>query len=129
MAVTKQFSVSLANKPGQLAKLCRTLAKGKVNIKAISVVESADCGLVRFIPGCGGAAKKALKGAKIDAVVSEVVAVRLPNKPGVLAKTAAKMAKAGVNISYVYGSTNPDSKKALCVFGVDNVKKAAKVLR
>ena len=65
MAVKKQFTVNAENKPGQLAKICRALARAKVNMEALMVAESTDLGMIRFVASSTAAARKALNEAKI----------------------------------------------------------------
>jgi len=128
MAIEKQFCVCLGNEPGRLAKLCRALAAAKVNIRAISVNENADCGCVRLLVDKNAAAKAALAKARVCSKVRDVVVVRLPHEPGALAKASAKLAAAKINIEYVYGTTGKPGSDALCVFAVDDAAKADKVL-
>jgi len=127
MRVAKQLSVTLPNKPGQLAALCKKLAAAKVNIRAISVVEATEQGIVRVVVDKTAAAKKAAKAAGLTYLTSDVILVEMVNKPGVLAGVAAKLAKAKVNIQYVYGSTGPGARDAIAVVGVDNVSRARKL--
>ena len=129
MAIKKQLTIYLENKPGQLAKACKALGKDKVNILAISVVDTVDTGAVRIVVDNFTKARKAL--GKLGLVVHgrDVVTATLPHKPGVLGKVAEKLAKAGINIDYAYGSTHKDSKEAVCVFAVSNPKKAEEVLQ
>lgn len=129
MAIKKQFSVCLDNKPGQLARLCQMLVKGKVNILAISVNENADCCDVRFVPDSAARAHTVLRKAKLCVRVRDVVAVNLTNEPGALGGASAALAKAGVNIDYVYGSTHASCSEAVCIFAVNKTTKAATVLK
>jgi len=126
MAVRKQFTVSLENKPGQLARLCKALARAKVNILAVSVADNADSGDVRFVCDRAGAARQALKKAKINAWMRDVLVLSLPNEPGALAGVSAKLAAAGINIDYVYGSTAGEAGEI--VLAVSDTAKAASVL-
>jgi hypothetical protein len=118
----------LPNKPGQLATLCGRLAKAKVNIKAIAVIETAEQGIVRLVVDKTGIARKVVKDAQYGYVVTDVVLVDMVNKPGVLSQVAKKLAKAKVNIHYVYGSTGPGAQEAAAVLGVDDIEVAKKVL-
>ncbi|KPL08576.1 hypothetical protein AMJ85_08390 [candidate division BRC1 bacterium SM23_51] len=129
MAIKKQFTVCLENKPGQLARLCQVLARGKVNILAISVADNTDCCDVRFVADSAARARSVLRKAKLCVRVRDVVAVKLPNEPGALAGASAALAKAGINIDYVYGSTHDPCSEATCVFAVSNTAKAAAVLK
>ncbi len=129
MARATQFCVNLENKPGMLAKLGAALQRAKVNIQAISVVDNVDCGMVRFVAAPAAKAKAALKRAKMPFCQQTVIAAKLPNLPGELAKASAKLARAKVNIHYVYGSTGVAGQSAMVVFSVDNLAKAATVLK
>lgn len=129
MAIHKQLTIYLENKPGQLAKLCKTIANNKVNITAISVVDTADTGAVRLVVDNIVKTSSALKKLGLLIHLRDVLTVTCPNKPGILAKIAEKLAKAGVNIDYAYGSAGKNSKEAICVFSVPDPKKADKILR
>ncbi len=129
MAIKKQLTIYLENKPGQLAKLCKVMGDDKINIIAISVVDTADTGAVRLIVDNIAKASKALKKLGLLIHIRDVLTVTFPNKPGILAEAAGKLAKAGVNIDYAYGSTHKNSKEAMCVFSVSDLKKAEKILK
>jgi len=128
MRVAKQLSVMLPNKPGQLSGLCKKLAAAKVNIRAVSVVETTEQGIVRLVVDKSAAARKVVKAAGLGCVLTDVILVEMVNKPGVLATVAAKLAKAKVNIQYVYGSVGPGARDAVAVFGVENLAKAKKLV-
>ncbi len=128
MKAAKQLSVMLPNEPGQLAMLCKKLATAKVNIKAISVVNTTEQSTVRLVVDKPLAARKAMKSARLLYVESDVILSEMTNKPGVLAGVAAKLARAKVNIQYVYGSTARGTENGVLVFAVDNVAKAKKLL-
>jgi len=121
-----QICVGLDNKPGVLAKLCGVLTRAKVNIEAISVAENSECCWVRLVASPMAKTKAALGKAKYHFCTQRVLAVHAKNKPGELGRVAAKLAKAKVNINYVYASTG-DGDKTMLVLGVDNLAKAVKV--
>ncbi len=123
-----QLSVTLENKPGQAAKLAAALARAKVNIEAISVVDAADVGVVRLVTSSNAKAKAALRRAGMNVVQQPVVIARLPNEPGALAAAAKKLAAAGVNISYLYGSAARAGEPSTVVMGVSDVAQAVKAL-
>lgn len=130
MKKAKQISVSLENRPGRLAHLCGCLAKGGVNIVAISVAETTEQGVVRMVVDKPAKALKLLdECCAVTCAVTDVLLVDLPNKVGALAKMADKLAKRRVNVSFVYGSTGPGGRKANIVVGAPNVSAAAKALR
>ena len=127
MARGTQLSLALENKPGQVAKVAATLARAKVNIEAISVVDSAEVGVVRLITSSNAKARAALKKAGLNAVQTPVIITKLPNEPGALAKAARKLAAAKVNVEYIYGSAARKGQPSTIVIGVSEIERAAKV--
>lgn len=124
MARATQFCIGLPNKAGVLAKLCTTLTRAKVNIEAISVADSTDCCWVRLVVTPAAKAKAALTKGKYNFCTQQVVTVKAVNKPGELGRIAAKLARAGVNINYAYGSAS-DGKTSLLVLSVSNMARAS----
>jgi len=129
MAKATQFCVTLENRPGQLAKVTGALARAKVNIEAISVADTADCCLVRLVTSAAAKTKQALTKAKVSFCQQPVLTVKLPNAPGQLAALARKLADAGVNVQYVYGSAAAAGQDSTIVLRVDDLDKAQKVLK
>lgn len=128
MATAKQLSVLLGNKPGRLAALCGLLADAKVNIVALSVLENTDMGVVRLVVDKPKEAAKTLKENGLPVQTDDVLVVTLPNKVGIMAKVAAKLAAKKVNIHYVYGSTGSAGGKTTVVLSVDKKAVAARAL-
>lgn len=128
MPKATQLTVTLENKRGQAAKLAETLRRAGVNILAVSVVETADTGLVRLIVDSASKAAAALTKAGLPAIRQTVLTASLPNQPGALGALAGKLSKAGVNITYLYGSAPKAADEAMLIIGVDNVEKAMKVV-
>jgi len=129
MARATQFSVALENKPGTLDKLAKVLKKAKVNIEAISVADTVDTGLVRLVAKPAAKAKKALSRAKFSVMTQSVLVVKAPNEPGELASMTAKLAKAKVNINYVYGTAAGAGSSCTMVLSVNNLAAAERALR
>ena len=128
MAIKKQLTVCLDNKPGSLAKLCSALSKAKINIKAISVADHVDTGVIRIVTDSSAKASAAIKKLGYPVLTRDVLVVELSHDPGTLAEAARKLAKEGINIDFVYGSTHKDCDKPSIVFSVSDVKKAADLL-
>jgi len=128
MKVRKEITVALENTPGRLAHLTKCLADRKVNILAISVVESADMGLVRMVVDKPAEAMKMLSGCPMTVATGDVLEVSAPNKPGAIAGLAARLGKKRINIEYLYGTT-VGKGKANIIIKVKNVKAAQKALR
>jgi len=102
--IKKQFTIYLENRPGALASLTRMLAKEGINIDGISVSASTDVGLVQVVASNATKARKVLVNANIAFTVQDVSVLTLQNRPGVLYEGVAKLAKAGVNINYIYAT-------------------------
>ena len=115
MQRAKQLTVCLPNKPGALAAMCRVLADAKVNIRAITVLEATEAGVVRFVPDDPKAAANALEAQGIPVVQTLVRLVDLPNKVGALAEATERLSRRKVNIDFLYGSTGPGRGKVVLV--------------
>ena len=125
----KQLSVSLENKPGTLARLCRGLADCRINVLALSVVETTEHSLVRLVVDKPEDAVKLLEEECCAAYAErEVLLLDLPNKVGVIADIAEKLAAKKVNIDFLYGSTAKGRGKTFVVLGAANLKAAQKAL-
>jgi hypothetical protein len=118
-----QFSVGLDNTAGTLAKLCEKLRRARVNIEAISVSDNADCGWIRLIATPTARARAVLHKAGYTVCAKLVFITTAANRPGELERICKRLAKAGVNINYVYGST-PKGNSSTLVFGVSDVDRA-----
>ena len=129
MKVRKEITVALENAPGRLGHLCGCLAERKINILAISVVESANMGLVRMVVDKPAAAIKMIRECcPMTLNVCEVLELSAPNKPGILAKIAARLGKKRVNIEYIYGSV-AGRGKATIILKPSSIKRAKPLLR
>ena len=129
MEKATQLSVALENVPGQLSRLCRVMAQAKVNIRGISVSDSADISTIRLIASDPSAAKTALREAGLCFVSQEVLVVELDDRPGALEEVAARLGDAGLNVLYIYGTGDVVGGKARLVIRVDDVNRARQALR
>ncbi|MBI4514131.1 MAG: ACT domain-containing protein [Gemmatimonadetes bacterium] len=105
MALKRQISVVIPNRPGSLGRLCRALARNKVNIQAVDIGGTQEYGIVHLVVDNGPRARKALDRAKYDYSTEPVVVVTLPDRPGTLARFGRAIAAKKVNIDYIYGSS------------------------
>ncbi len=128
MERAKQFSVSLPNKKGQLAALSRCLADAGVNILALSVLECTEVGTVRLVVDKPDEAAAALKQAGLPFNTTQVLVAAMPNKVGVLAEAAEKLADSGVNVQFAYGSTGKGRGVTHIIIGCDKRPTAEKAL-
>ncbi len=102
--IKKQFTIYLENKPGELARVASRLARERVNLEGISAYTSADVGLVQIVASNASRARRILKECGVAFTSQDVAVVPMENEPGALAELAAKLAKAGINISYIYAT-------------------------
>lgn len=129
MPKTKEFSVHLKDEPGTLAKVCRALANTQVNILAFqSIPWEEGESLVRFVVDNPTTAKSVLKSQKLRHTEAEVVRVKLPNRPGELARVASQLSEAGININYAYCGGERGTNAPLLILGVAEVGRAVKLL-
>jgi hypothetical protein len=129
MKVRKEITVALENRPGALGCLCESLAEKKVNILAISVVETANVGLVRMVVDKPDAAVKMIgECCPMTVSTTDVLQLSAPNRPGALACIASRLGKKRINVDYVYGSAARGGKAAI-ILRPSNIKKAMRLLR
>ena len=124
--IEKQLSIFLENKPGVLAKMCRTLADHEINIRGLSISDTVDHAVVRLVVTDPRKAIHVLGEHGMLVVETDVLALDLPDKPGKLAEIAGKLARAKINIEYAYGSS--DHSEGVVFVRVSDIKKAVQVL-
>ena len=122
-----QFTVWLPNKPGSAAKFLSSF--GKTNLLAISVLDSVDICTVRLVAHNANRAARILAKAGICNSTQDMLVVDLPNLPGALQKLCGKLARAKVNIDYMYGSAGARTAEAPVVLRVSSISKAVRALK
>lgn len=128
MYIASQFSVFMVNKPGVLALALSEFAKAKVNITAITMMDSAEHGVMRVVFEKPEKAKEILSKLNMPYNETDVLCVDLANKSGELAVVAEKLSKGHVNISYAYCTAGGKGGRTTGVLKVSDVKKAMKLL-
>src|SRR2546426_2427545 len=128
MPVTKEFTVLMEDRPGTLGKVCRALADRNVNILALYSFPIGGKSVTRFVVDNPTTAKKALDSEQLTCTETEVVQVKLPHRPGEIARVASRLGEANININYVYCGLEPGTNTPLVFFGVAEVSKAAPIL-
>jgi hypothetical protein len=98
----RQISVFLENKPGRLSALCRTLAEAGINLRALTLSDAGEFGLLRLITADPDKAKRVSEAAGFAATFSDVLALCLPNRPGGLASVLAQLEPQGLSVEYMY---------------------------
>ena len=124
----KQISVFVANKTGSLVNLANTLAEAGVDMRAMSIADTQEFGIMRMIVKGNTKATAALRDAGYLVSVNYVLAVEIPDEPGGLAKVVSILGEQGVNIEYTYAFMTRSHGKACVVFRVENNEQAEAIL-
>ncbi len=128
MPTSKEFTIKMEDRPGTLGKVCRTLADRGVNILAFQSFPTGTESLVRFVVDNPTTAKTVLDTQRLTYTETEVAQVKLPHRPGELARAAARLGDANININYAYSGVEPGTNVPVLIFGVTEVGKAASIL-
>jgi len=128
MDVTKQFSIFMVNKPGVLAHVLSEFARSKLNIIAMTMVDSAEHGVMRVVFGSDKRATELLKKLNMQYSEADVLRVNLANKSGALATVVEKLSKNHINISYAYCTAGAKGGRTTGILKVADVKKAMRIL-
>jgi hypothetical protein len=123
-----QLSIALKNEVGGLCRLCGLLARAQVNILGLSIEDCTDEGFVRLIVDEPKKAAKTLDAAKIGHRSQEILLVELENEPGALQRLSARLADAGINIIYAYGTADLHGRGGALVLRVSDMDRAEAVL-
>ena len=124
----KQINLTLPNEVGTLAKVSSVIGGAKVNINAICAWGDKEKAYFYMVVDRHIKVKNALTKAKFTVADEEVILVEMPNRPGEMQKVAEKIADAGTDILYTYGSAG-SGRTSFCVFKTDNDKKAIKLIQ
>ena len=124
----EQISVFVENKSGRLAEVARTLGDAKVNIRALSIADSSDFGILRIIVNDNDTAVTVLKQKGFTVSKTEVVAVEVSDQPGGLAQILNLLEKEKLNVEYMYAFLERRSDNAVIVFRFEENDSAIKVL-
>ena len=123
----QQISVFLENKTGRLADVTRLIAGAKVNIRAISIADTADFGILRLIVDKPADAAEALARGGFTTRMTDVLAIEIPDQPGSLARVMEVFKETKVNIEYLYASLEKDNSTAVVIFKVEDVEHCLRI--
>lgn len=126
--MVKQISLFLENKKGRLAHVCRVLGDADINIRALSIADTTDFGVLRLIVNNPEKAFAVLKEKGFVASITDVLATEVPDTPGGLAAVLEILEKANIDVEYTYAFVGTTSKDALVIIRVENPKAAAAVI-
>jgi hypothetical protein len=125
----EQISVFLENKSGRLAEVASVLAGAGINIRALSLADTTDFGILRLIVNDTEKAKQVLKDNGFTVGKTEVIAVEVPDRPGGLAHILEVMTEEGVNVEYMYAFVQRSGGNAIIIFRFDELEKAIHALQ
>ena len=125
----EQISIFLENKAGRLAEVTRILGKAEINIRALSLADTSDFGILRLIVNDHEKAKKVLKEHGFTVGRTEVVAVEVEDRPGGLNNILQILFEGGINVEYMYAFVQQSGQNAVLIFRFDNADSAVEVLR
>jgi hypothetical protein len=128
MAFVHEVTAYLENKPGRLAKICTALGRERINIAALSVMDTPDRSVLRLVTDDLEPTRKVLTSLGTECEVRDVLAVELENRPGALARVLEALAAENINIEYAYVASGTAPGRALGVFHTSNPKRALKIL-
>jgi len=125
----EQISIFLENKYGRLAEVTRILSEAGINIRALSLADTADFGILRLILDRTEEAKQLLKEKGFTVGKTEVIAVEVPDRPGGLAGILNALEGEGINVEYMYAFVQRSGENAIIIFRFDELEKAIGALQ
>ena len=124
----QQISIFVENKPGRLAAVTRLLADEGVNIRALSLADTSDFGVLRLIVNDPELAYTVLKDQDFIVSRTDVLAIEMPDVPGGLAHVLEVLGAAKVNIEYLYAFVGQSGHQAMNIFRIEDMEAATVVL-
>lgn len=124
----EQISIFIENKSGRLAEVTRVLGEAGVNIRALSLADTSDFGILRLIVDKTDTAKDVLKNKGFTVNKTEVVAVEVPDRPLGLNSILQVLDASRINVEYMYAFVERCGENAVIIFRFDDVEGAIRVL-
>ena len=126
--MAEQISIFIENKEGRLAEVTAILRDAGVNIRALSLADTTDFGVLRLIVNENEKATTALREQGFTVGKTRVLAVEVNDEPGGLNQVLDPLSEQGVNVEYMYAFANPQCKNAIMIFRFDDIEKAKVIL-
>jgi hypothetical protein len=126
--IVKQVSVFLENRAGRLAEVTGLLGDQGINIRALSLADTSDFGILRLIVDDAEKAKKVLRNEGLTVGETDVVAVEVPDRPGGLAQLLRMLSQENLNVEYMYAFVKAPSHSAVMIFRFEEPEKAVEIL-
>lgn len=123
MKSVKQISIFVENTAGRMAHILKCLAENRIDIKALSIADTSDFGILRLIVDNPDTAYDVIKKNGLSVRLTNVVAVEMSTEVGGLADVISKLNEAGVNIEYMYAFNGRFNNSAVVILRVDDSEK------
>jgi hypothetical protein len=127
--VIKQISVFVENRPGTLAEVLGVLKEHDINIRALSVADTADFGILRIIVSEPEKVERVLRGANFTVKLTPVITMTIGDSPGGLLEQVEKLSASGINVEYVYAFAAMKGTEARVVLKVDDPDRAIRLIQ
>ena len=124
----KQISVFVENKPGKLAELTHVLSNNGIDMRALSIAETPDFGILRLIVDDAYKTSCVLRDSSYIFSITPVIAVAIPDKPGSLSHVLDILGEGGINVEYTYAFITRNKSLAYMIFRVADNEKAIELL-
>jgi len=124
----EQISIFLENKPGRLDDVTGIFEAGKINIRALSLADTTEFGILRLIVNDNETAKRLLNDSGYTVGINEVVAVEVEDRPGGLHRILTALSREKINVEYMYAFVRQSGQNAVMIFRFDNPAAAVAAL-
>jgi hypothetical protein len=125
----KQISLFLENKTGRLAQVCRAIAQDAINIRALSLAETKDFGILRMIVDDPDLAEDKLKARGFAVTITDVIGIKVPDQPGGLAGALEALEKEGVSVEYMYAFLGKSDDKAQVILRLTEIDRGIEAMK
>lgn len=125
----KQISIFVENKPGRLNSITKLLKDNDIDIRALSIADTKDFGILRLIVNKPELACEVLKGADCTVSITNVIAIGINDEPGGLADAMDCLYRANISVEYMYAFITKTSDQAYVILRVENNDKALEALQ
>lgn len=126
--IIQQISVFVENRPGTLAEVLGVLNEHDINLRAMSVADTSDFGILRMVVNDPEKVERILRGAGYAVKSTPVLTLTVEDSPGGLLKQMEKLSAAGINVEYLYAFAATSADEARVVIKVDNLERAERTV-
>lgn len=128
MGAIKQISIFMENKPGRMARVAKTLSDADVNIRALTIAEAGDFGVIRMVVDDTEKGYRVLRDGGFTVSETDVLAVEIKDTPGGLYEIVDTLGENNINMDYAYAFVTAKAERAMLILRVDDLKRATQVL-